>query len=494
MKFAQLAARTQTVPEGRSTTRRGTMGVNPGVWTIPVATLAALALLPSDPSEPGSLMLSAWVLAAGILAAIIFDAVARGFARVFRAEHVLFISIVIVVFPELLQPYYSSSLSSEITREVFIAIGVFGTAIALGSSLKPPRLPKSVIDLATRQYSHQLLYRIMLACWVLAMLNYAIASDFSLSAMIAGLRTWRWDAPWARGAMGGWDAFRDFLTYFGHLVPIFTVLLALRLGKWAQPRVLIGLVCSAISLAFIAQGGGRRVIVVIIGSSMLTWIFVKRRSLRPRHAIVIGGLLVMTALTMEVILQFRNQGFAALEESDQDLEIQALHVDNNFNSLAETLRLIPFEVNYVGFQHLIYVLVRPIPRVFWEGKPIGSGFDLAQALGRKGLTISITAIGEWYMSFGWLGIVVGGAVMGWLARLWSQLAENDYGIAGAAFYALGAMAFFLGMRSLLELVLMTYPIICWYGLDRLMWRWATSKGKSIRRGAGDNSLVTEARS
>ena len=472
MKYAQLSSQSPKlfgVPKPRS--RAKSLSINPGVWIIPFAAAGSLAMLPTDPSEPGSLVLSAWLLALGLLGTIGLDVAGHGFDRVFRAENILMVATIIVVFPELLQPYYGTMLDLEIVRLTFLSIGVFGTSVAIGSSFGVPELPGKIVDLAKRQYSDRLLFRILVTCWALGMFNFAFTSGFSLSTMIYGLRTNRWDAPWARGQMGGWDAFGDFLTNFGNLVPLFTILLALRLKSWSQSRVILGIACSVMCIAFIAQGGGRRTLVVIIGSCMLTWVFVKRKQLRPKHFIVLMAVLIVTGVAAELMLQYRTVGFGNVLESNDEVEVTGLHVDNNFYSLGETLRLIPSEVNFVGFQHVVYVLVRPIPRVFWPGKPTSSGFDLARATGQQGLSISITMIGELYMSFGWTGIVVGGIVIGWIAKWWSQLAVRDYGLSGSAFYALGAMALFLGMRSLLELVLMTYPILCWYGLDRLLWRW-----------------------
>lgn len=95
----------------------------------------------------------------------------------------------------------------------------------------------------------------------------------------------------------------------------------------------------------------------------------------------------------------------------------------------------------------------------------------------------MSAIGEFYMSFGWTGIVTGGLVFGWLARHWSQVLDTGYGVTGTALYGLGTMALFLGMRSLLELVLMTYPILCWYALDCFFWKWMRRRAKQSHRSA-----------
>ena len=445
--------------------------VNRGLATIPLGTAAAIAFLPSDASVPGSLMLSAWILTVALLATVVLDVLSGGFERIFMAEHVLLIGMVIVLYTELLQPGYTIDLEKETIQVAFLASGAFATAIAFGSSLRPPRLPKSVMELSRRAYSARLLYRIVIACWFLAMLNFLAGSSFSPSAMIDGLFAGRFSAPWSRGQLGGWDAFRDFLTYFAHLVPVFTVLLALRTGSWTNFRVLTAMACSLTCIAFISQSGGRRLIVVILGSALITWALVKRRELRPKHYLTVAATVLLVIVGLEIMLQVRDNGFGSLFNGEAETKVSGVHVDNNFYSLGQTLRVIPSEVNFVGFRYLFYILVRPVPRAFWENKPVSPGFDLAEHLGFNTVAISITSPGELYASYGWIGLVLGGCFLGWLARAWSQLIERDCGLAGSAFYAIGAMALFLGLRSLIELILMCYPLVCWYTLDRILWVW-----------------------
>ncbi|MEQ1948424.1 MAG: O-antigen polymerase [Bryobacteraceae bacterium] len=478
MRTAQpLAREASRRGANRSTVALRARGTNLGWWAIPIATAAALALTPLDPTVQGSLMPAAWALAAGFLGTIAMDMAARGWERIFRAENVIMAGCVIVVFPELLQPFYKNVLVHESVTTTILAIGLFGTSVALGNSMAAPKIPKSMVELAARQYSANILFRIMMTCWLLTMLNYFWASNFSLSAVMAGLMSSRFGSPWARGSMGGWEAFRDFLSNFGHLVPVFTVLIVMRERRWGSSKVVAGLICSSISILFIAQSGGRRLLVAVMGAALLTWVFLNRRRLRPEHVVFTAILIGITAVGMELVLQIRSQGIGQALESKEQVDVQGLHVDNNFYALGETLRNVPDVVDHVGSRFFEYVLVRPIPRVFWPGKPTSSGFDLAPLVGLRGLSISITAIGEFYISYGWLGIVGGGIFLGWLARWWSQLIEYDFGVTGAALYGLGAMALFLGIRSLLELVLMSYPIVCWYGVDRLLWRWAKTKSK-----------------
>src|SRR5207245_1853831 len=81
-------------------------------------------------------------------------------------------------------------------------------------------------------------------------------------------------------------------------------------------------------------------------------------------------------------------------------------VDDNFWALGETIGAIPEQVGFVGLESIWYFAVRPIPRIIWENKPIDPGFDLAHHLGQEGVSFSITSIGEMYMSFGWIAIVI----------------------------------------------------------------------------------------
>ena len=439
---------------------------NLGLLTIPPATALAVLLIPEDLSTSGALFWPAWVLTAGLLIGVLIKVVDRGFMELLRAHHLLMLAIVIVVCAEPLHPSYQILSNYETVSKTFLSIGFFGTIVALASSLPPLRVPLSVRQFAARYYSTRLLFQIVLTATGVAISSFAYAADFSLSRMIDGLLAARFAAPWSRGQLGGWDAFRDFSSYFAYIVPTFTVLLAIRHGSWLQPLVLISALCSLVNLAFLAQGGGRRIIVFILGSALLTWLHSRHRHLRNRHYIFVAALVLANVVFLDVLLTQRTVGFR--EFSYTSMDFRGLRVDDNFRSLSETLRIIPAEAEFVGFQHFWYVLVRPVPRVFWPSKPINSGFDLAAHLRARGVSLSITSIGEAYMSFGWLGVALGGLFFGWIARSWSQLVDHEYGLIGSALYAFGVMALFIGMRSMLELVLMTYPIICWYVLDGLL--------------------------
>src|SRR5439155_16987462 len=130
----------------------------------------------------------------------------------------------------------------------------------------------------------------------------------------------------------------------------------------------IGLGCSAVFLLFLAQSGGRRLLVVVVGAAMLTWLCANRRTLRLRHILGTSVLIAANIVLLDFILTNRTVGFGGAAYNVSSFE--EVRVDDNFWSLTETLRIIPERHPFVGFQHLLFISVRPVPRVLWPGKPL----------------------------------------------------------------------------------------------------------------------------
>jgi hypothetical protein len=112
-------------------------------------------------------------------------------------------------------------------------------------------------------------------------------------------------------------------------------------------------------------------------------------------------------------------------------------------------------------------MVRPVPRVFWPEKPVDPGFDLPTALGIGGVSFSYSVIGEFYMSLGLLGIALGGWFYGRVASLATGLLKRATTQGALVIYSIIVMALFSGMRSILELILVSYVVLAWVGLAQL---------------------------
>jgi hypothetical protein len=188
--------------------------------------------------------------------------------------------------------------------------------------------------------------------------------------------------------------------------------------------------------------------------------------LKVRALVMAGVVTVMMAAFMQFMLNIRTLGYEAyLLRGSSDYDY--LHVDDNYLRLAQVIELVPAEHPYVEFQQIWFTIVRPVPRVFWPNKPIDPGFDLPSTLGMKGVSLSTSIIGEWYLSYGWFAVVLGAWLHGRLARTANSLREEERFHANPIVYGLAVMILVAGMRSMQELVIMSYTLAAWWIANRL---------------------------
>lgn len=361
----------------------------------------------------------------------------------------------------------------------FICIGLFVVGVWGGAFLRKWTVPRGIISIVSQEFPVNTYFGLAVTAFVLGMLTFAIPSNFNLVLMFSALGQGRWSAPWGRGQLGGWDAFTDQLQYFGYLLPALTVIIAQLVG-WVNKRTIASLGMSVLMMIFIAQSGSRRIIGVMIGMAIVLWILTQKE-LCTRHIVTSIILAASLLLTMELMLEYRNIGFAVLSEQkeyDPLLEEKTVRVDDNFYRLCQIIQLIPEYYPHTYGQYIVWVAVRPVPRVFWPGKPVDPGFDLPDALGRKGVSYSSSVIGELYMAGGFIGVILGGLFYGSIAGMAIKLLTQSTTFGVIILYSTLTMALFLGMRSMLELVLMNYATLAWIGMSQLFVIWQKSRNSS----------------
>jgi hypothetical protein len=439
-----------------------------------MATAVALVLVPETPTEPGALFYPALLMAAGLALAPITAAV--GYPKtLLRGESLLTVAPIYWLLLDLLQGVYSmDGITATEVRQAFFAIGLFVVMVWIGSARRPWTTPDVLIRSVSQEFSLNTYFALALACFFLGMLNFAIPCNFNVFEMAYYVGQERWAAPWGRGQLGGWDAFLDHMQYFGYLLPILTVVIGRRVGV-RNARTLICVALSIVMTLFLAQSGSRRVIGVVAGMALVLWIL-DQRQLRLKHLIATGFSVVVLLLALQVMLEYRNVGFGVLVGGDanvsrlekrQLLEEQHLRVDDNFYRLCQIIQLIPQSYGFVYHQYLVYVLVRPVPRVFWPEKPVDPGFDLPSALGVEGVSYSYSVIGELYMSLGFIGIALGGWFYGRVSAFARGLLGRSATQGALVIYSIIVMALFSGMRSILELILVSYVVLAWVGIAQL---------------------------
>lgn len=434
-----------------------------GFAATAASVLLALAVFPNDPTPRGALTLPAVILSAGILVVPVVRAVRRS-PQLLGADNLVALGFVFWLLLDLIQGAYDLRDAADwALRDAFIAVGVSAAAMWLGVAGRPWKLPNWLGEIASRPMDTRIAARLVPLCFFLGMFNFAYATGFDLPRMFSYLGEPRWSAPWGRGQLGGWDAFGDQLQYFGYVLPSLTALLIARRGFTFG--ALVATVASAVMLAFLAQGGGRRIIGVTVGAAILVWIQAQSE-LKVRRLVIAAAAVVGMLTAMQFMLNIRGQGYEAFAFRGES-EYDYLHVDDNYLRLAQVIQIVPAEIPYVEHRQIWFTIVRPIPRVFWPGKPVDPGFDLPAIVGMKGVSLSTSIIGEWYLTYGWIAVIFGGWLHGRLARTLNQLREVEIYKTNPIVYGLAVMVLVSGMRSMQDLVIMSYALVAWWAANRL---------------------------
>ena len=121
----------------------------------------------------------------------------------------------------------------------------------------------------------------------------------------------------------------------------------------------------------------------------------------------------------------------------------------HFDAYENMLSAIEAEFVTYGYQ-LLGALLFFVPRAFWQEKPVGSGYQLAENLGYRFNNISMPFLGEGYVNFGIIGFMLfsisAGFSMARLDKTFSGIlsAKRVYSYEAAIYlYLIGALFFFL---------------------------------------------------
>jgi hypothetical protein len=435
-------------------------------------TIVAILSIPDDPQPRGALFWPAVWCSLALLTAPLLG-VRKTTEAMLRAENLLMFGLIYWLLLDLLQGSYPlEHVSYDEVILAFTAIGAIAAGIwvgMMGAGWQPPQL---VIRAAKQQFSSTGLFGAVWIVFFLGMFLFAYTSDFDPSLMIEALGWCRFCAPWSTGGFGGSDAFIVHLQYFGYVLPSLTVLLAYREG-WVRPKTIMATILSIVMVMFLAQGGGRRVIGVVVGAALITWLLMQRR---VRLKTLVGGLIAVAILVlfMEEMLQFRKIGFSA-SDTDSVSEL-AVHVDDNFLQLCQIIHFIPNVQPYVDLQPLFHALALPIPRALWPGKPSDPGYNLPELLGWSGVSLSTSVIGELYAMHGLIIVFLGGLVFGRIANMWNKVLDVR-GTGKSMIYGFGAMVLFVGLRAMQDLVIMSYGLLAWLVIAKLL---PHARGKTLR--------------
>lgn len=424
----------------------------------------ALVLVPEDLEPAASLKPSALALSIGILSGPAL-ATARSFKSFFLAEHLISLSPIYWLLLDLIQGSFTLiGLSQSQARTAFLAIGLFNIFFWLATLRQFIPTPTWLSRSTHQRYSGRTLFAFTTVAFLVGVFKFAYPCRFNPVEIAYYLTQDRWSAPWVRGDFGGWEAFIEHMQYFGYALPALLVMLASKIG-WTKWQSLSAFLMTLIMLAFMIHSGSRRIVGVMLGIAVIIWIL-NRRSITKGSVFAIVLTSASLLFLMELMVNTRTTGLEKLKamseaERAQLTAVSQIHVDDNFLRLTQIIKFIPDYFPYVGGRYITWVLIRPIPRVLWPGKPTDPGFNLPAVLGQEGVSLSCSVIGEFYLCGGMPAVALGGILFGMIAGISSGVLRNGSGDGGLFVYGSLVMSAFAGMRSLIDLLLMGYVVLAW---------------------------------
>lgn len=431
-----------------------------GLAATTIGVAAAMYFVPDSYQTKGHLFLPALLAIAGLLFAPIV-AVIRDFRSVIRAENILAFATVYWLLLGPLQGLEEITLAQKAdVVKAFAAIGIFGIGIWLGAMGKPWPLPAILRRADRERLNAGLVFKMTLSCFALGIFYYAFKAGFSWHSIVTGLEKMRWDAPWSRdSAEGGWGSFVEQMSYFGMLLPALAVLMGQKTG-WLSIRTLAAWALTVFYTLFQIQGGNRRYLGAMYGAALLTWLL-SSKQIGVRKLILLIMCCVALLGLMNLVYDYRTTGISSLQTLEQTgagNTFDEVRVDDNFLRLAQSIHFVPDQYPYAWGSYIYFALIRPIPRVFWPGKPISPAFRIQDEV-NIGASLSSGVVGELYVSGGFLVILFGGWLYARLGAWFAAFIKPPRSEAGTLMYGAWIMALFVGCRSMQDLVMMSYVVL-----------------------------------
>jgi len=400
------------------------------------------------------------------LAASLFADLRHGLRNLVRADLIGMLAIYGLLYAEFLfpQPQFDfentrESISRGITFSM-IGYAIYALVRHLGIKKKYPQA-----GLFVDPVSPSLLLRLFWFCFIIGFLHQWIAVDFNFSEWLGHWTGIRFSQPWSRTHLGDWNALLYELSLLLYVVsPLGAIILVRRhiYGNFQCSLVIVAVLLVVIH-AFL--GGTRHIFCSHLIMFAMGFMYFQKFS--PKLIILTGlALLGIIYGTSNMMISFRQIGFKTYIEQRLEGHVfrtdeEALKVDFNLQTFSWMIDKMPREYDHLGMEVPYMAIVRPIPRALWKDKPLGMSTTIEEILFRPGTggTWAVTYMGEAYMAYGILGIVVVSAGLGWLSSLWNSAGSPKNSDLGILIFASGFFSFAIAVRSLFTFTTAILPTL-----------------------------------
>lgn len=214
------------------------------------------------------------------------------------------------------------------------------------------------------------------------------------------------------------------------LVPAFLLLsisgaLRSRFSRW--------LYFIVVTVVYMSLGSRYRIVTLWMAAAILAYL---RKGKRPGAPVIAFGVcivLVFSAWLSSSRVFFRSGGdIGEVSTSIQEVQDRSLNDTKVFEAFAALLNAVPERIDFAYADPIAYVFIQPIPRFIWPSKPYPTFLQkIAAAVDTRGAEVAGLAVphfGEYYLAFGWLGLMAGMFLFGVVCKAlwaWYRAAPHD---------------------------------------------------------------------
>ena len=180
---------------------------------------------------------------------------------------------------------------------------------------------------------------------------------------------------------------------------------------------------------FLYSGGRWRIVVMII--SILTMMHLYPKKKKPNYGLIaILGIVLFLGFSAMDALRTYNQGIDFERASELDFNNVKKGAGENYDVYSFSMQAMNKVTQYdtrIYFLPLLQAVLMPIPRFLFPAKPNADYLHQMEniIIGDDTQGAAFLNFVEGYMSFGWIGVIIYGIVLGWVSKLfWNNYKKN----------------------------------------------------------------------
>jgi len=361
--------------------------------------------------------------------------------------------------------------SDSVVAKTLLYVAIFLAMVSVGYQLPPSgKFANAFARISEPQNSARIL-RATILLYLIGLVPILYYSGGSPSTFVRTLLSgynWEVDAGWRRGALGsGLDYLFTIFFLILNATPFLALWVLKRVSlKPLQKAVIVWIILSVPLFYFFS--GSRRLFAFLVVGLVLYLYNAMPRNKRKIWGVFFALVPFLLLLAMQVQVEYRVAGFYDVDLSTVETRFAHLHRDNIFYWMLTAVEVMPDQYPFTREMPFSELLIHPIPRFLWPGKPICEGFPFLN-WEDYGATLTISVIGQFYIAQGLLGVIIVGLAFGWAARNWDQLIRmaTDGSILSLIYYMGGVLFFLVGIRNFGEIVTQWYSVgfvilMAWY--------------------------------